>query len=251
MTAEPGNTAPPLALFFLEGQRAFFEGMTLPAAHALLRRAPRGGGQPVLLLPGYLTGDGSTRVLRRFLAAQGFRAHPWLQGRNSGPRRSVIERVSRRLAALHERYGEPVSLVGWSLGGVYAREIAKGFPDLVRQVVSLGSPFADITRTSSLTRWVQRGDAEEQVERERWAERLKQPPPVPSTAIFSKSDGIVHWRACRELDAPSTENIEVSGSHCGLGFNPLVLYLVAERLAQPEGGWKPFRYEGWRRYAYG
>ena len=256
MTADPGTAnadaggPPPLALFFLEGQRALLEGLTLPAAAPFLRRAPRGEGQPVLLLPGFTAGDGSMRTLRRYLARRGFRSHPWLQGRNLGPRARMIERVSRRLVELYERYDAPVSLVGWSLGGVYARELAKGFPEQVRQVITLGSPFADIGRPSNVSRWYDR-NGEGGEERAGWIDRLREPPTVPSTAIYSKTDGVVHWETCREPERPHTESIEVPGSHCGLGVNPLVLYLVAERLAQPVGEWRPFAYEGWRRLAFG
>jgi len=205
----------------LEGPRALVEWLSCAAAGDLLERAPRGDGHPVLALPGFLADDDSTGPLRRYLKTLGYAAHPWLLGRNLGARGPVRERLIARVEELSERHGRKISIVGWSLGGIYARALAKHMPDRVRQVITLGSPFGDAA-----------------------------PPPVPATAIFSKSDGIAHWRSCVETDGPERENIEVPGSHCGLGWNPIVLWAIADRLAQAEGDWKPFHREGWRSYLY-
>jgi pimeloyl-ACP methyl ester carboxylesterase len=221
-----------------------------PAA-PLLRRSPRGDGQPVLLLPGFTAGDRSTAVLRRFLGRQGFSPHPWLQGLNLGPRDGLPEKLARRLVELYERYQRPVSLVGWSLGGVYARELAKRLPERVRQVVTLGSPFANVARASNASRLFDLlSRRAPSASRRAAAAALAEPPAVPTTSIFTKTDGVVHWSTCIETETDHTENIEVPGSHCGLGLNPLVLYAVAERLSQAEGRWQPFEYEGWRRIFY-
>jgi pimeloyl-ACP methyl ester carboxylesterase len=252
----PDTGPPSLGLFLLEGQRALLEGLTLASTRRLLRRAPRGEGQPVLVLPGFMADDGSTSVLRNYLKDQGYAAHPWLQGRNTGPQNGVREAMGERLDDLHARYGRKVSIVGWSLGGVYAREIAKQAPDKVRQVISLGSPFGDIARPSNVTRmydFVSSGENPRRaVSRSARAEQLRASPPrsVPATAIFSKTDGVVHWRTCLEQESDHTENIQVPGSHCGLGHNPLVLYAVAERLSQSEGNWRPFDFRGWHQLAY-
>jgi pimeloyl-ACP methyl ester carboxylesterase len=242
---------PPLGLLLVEAQRALFESLTLRPAAPLLRRAPRGDGQPVLLLPGFTAGDGSTTVLRRYLRSQGFSPHPWLQGRNLGPGGGLRERMSERVNELHRRYQQRVSIVGWSLGGVYARELAKGLPECVRQVVTLGSPFADVERASNASRLFDLLSPRERgPSRSGLAEQLRQPPGVPSSAIFTKTDGVVHWSTCVEPETDHTESIEVPGSHCGLGFNPLVLYAVADRLSQAEGRWRPFDYSGWRTLLY-
>lgn len=243
--------APSLPLFLMEGQRALLESLTLRPAAPLLRRAPSGDGHPVLVLPGFMADDRSTRVLRGYLRRLGYHAHPWRLGRNLGVRGGLRERLQDRVAEIFERHGRELSLVGWSLGGIYAREIAKGRPQVVRQVVTLGSPFADAGRPSNASWLYERLTGSRRAEeRDAMAERLRAPPDVPTTSIFTKTDGVVHWTACLEPEADHTENIEVPGSHCGLGLNPLVLLAVADRLSQPHGGWQPFERTGWRRYLY-
>jgi pimeloyl-ACP methyl ester carboxylesterase len=257
--APPASGAPPLPLFLLEGQRALVESLTLPACAAWLRRAPRGDGHSVLVLPGFMAGDESTQVLRRYLSQQALRAHPWQLGRNRGPDAQLRDRLARRVEALCDRDGRPISIVGWSLGGIYARELAKRLPGRVRQVVTLGSPFADPGRATNVSRlfeWVSGRAANAGATRggtrgsSAAARALRAPPDVPSTAIFSRTDGVAHWRACREPETDHTENIEIPGSHCGLGFNALALFAVADRLSQPHGAWRPFDRSGWRGLVY-
>jgi len=251
-STRPRQRPPHPALFLAEGPRAFLERLSLGPAAALLRRAPPGDGHPVLVLPGFTAGDDSTRVLRRYLRRLGYGAHPWLLGLNFGIRGSLREQLAERVVDLQRRYGRKLSLIGWSLGGIYARELAKRLPGQVRHVVTLGSPFADTGRASNASRlfdWISPPDSAEK--RAALAARLRIPPPVPCTAIFTRTDGVVHWSSCLEPETDHTENIEVPGSHCGLGFNPLVLYAVADRLSQTEGAWQPFERSGWRRHVYG
>jgi pimeloyl-ACP methyl ester carboxylesterase len=245
------RNAPPLALLFLEPQRVVLERLSLAAARPLLRSAPRGDGQPVLVLPGFTAGDLSTAVLRRYLRDQGFAPHPWLQGLNLGPGDAMRGGLADRIDDLHQRYRRRVSLIGWSLGGIYAREIAKRMPGSVRQVITLGSPFADASRASNVSRLFDLVSGRRSgVDRGGLAAQLRRPPGVPSTAIYSRTDGVVHWRACLEPETDHTENIEIPGSHCGLGLNPLALFAIADRLSQPEEGWKHFQRAGWRRAVY-
>lgn len=211
-------------------------GAMLPSLPALMR-APRGDGHAVLVLPGMLASDGSTLVLRRYLQALGYQVHPWKLGTNWGPSQEIRSGVRQRFRELADRYQRRVSIVGWSLGGIYAREIAREAPALVRQVITLASPFAAGYRSDGST------DAA-------LAERLRHAPPVPCTAIYSKTDGIVPWAACLEEKGPQTENIEVQATHIGMGVNPLVLWAIADRLAQPEGGWRPFDRSGFHAIFY-
>src|SRR5215475_15204524 len=127
----------------LEG-RALLELAALLPAYPFLRRAPAGDGHPVLVLPGFMASDFSTRTLRRFLRDKGYAVHGWKLGRNLGPSAATIGGMTARLQSLQARYGRRVSLVGWSLGGIYSRELARAMPEMVRQVITLASPFRDV-----------------------------------------------------------------------------------------------------------
>lgn len=248
-------TRPPSPLLaFTELPRALAELGSLPWASPLLATAPRGDGHPVLVLPGFTTTDRSTAILRRYLSTLGYDAHSWDLGRNLGPRAigREGEKLVDRLNAVHELTGRKVSLVGWSLGGVMARMVSRRVPDAVRQVISLGSPFTGSPRSTNVWRAYELLTGQ-RIDDRTTKEQLREsatPPPVPSTAIWSREDGIVAWQNCVEPFAHNSDNIEVHGSHCGLGVNPAVLYAVADRLALPEGGWTPFNREGLRALFY-
>jgi pimeloyl-ACP methyl ester carboxylesterase len=135
----------------------------------------------------------------------------------------MLDGVGRRFLDLHGRRGEGVSLVGWSMGGIFARRLARMNPESVRQVITLGSPFRMLsdTRSSSLQ--------------------------MPSTSVYSRTDGIAPWKSCFDGSGARHEAVEVVGSHCGLGHHPAVLHVIADRLAQPAGEWTPFVPHGlWR-----
>ena len=157
--------------------------------------------------------------------------------------------MQERLAALFHRHRRKLSLVGWSLGGVFAREMARKAPEQVRSVITLGSPFAGAPRASNAWKLYERVSQRKADDWER-RETMRRPPPVPATAIYSRSDGIVAWQGCREQEGPESENIEVEGSHCGLGHNPAVLFAIADRLAQAEGQWRHFDRSGVRGLIY-
>jgi pimeloyl-ACP methyl ester carboxylesterase len=242
---------PPSNLLLLAEGRMVYEAAAGLLAWPLLRKAPEGDGHPVLVLPGFLASDASTVPLRRFLRSRNLRSYGWAQGRNLGPREGVEEQMLERLLELHQRHQQPVSVVGWSLGGIYARELAWKAPEAVRQVITLGSPFAGDPRANRpwrLFEWLS-GRSVDGLEAE-MMDRLRRPPPVPATAIFSRSDGVAAWQCCIESYGPQSESIEVVGSHLGLGYNPLVLYAVADRLAQPADRWRPFQRTGIKRYFY-
>ena len=226
---------PSVWLLALEG-RAWLELAAYVPGLPLLAWTPRGDGHPVLVLPGLLASDASTRPLRAFLRRQGYHVHGWRLGRNVGANPGVIAGLAARLHALHARHGRAVSLVGWSLGGIYARELARRFPDEVRQVITLGSPFRDPSATT-VARFVGRRP---RAAEDAFAANLGLPLPVPATSILSRSDGIVAWRSCLEEDGPRRENVVVESSHCGMGHHVAALAVIADRLAQPEGTWVPF-----------
>ncbi len=235
--------APSPILTLIEG-RAVLEFAALIASYPILRRVRRGDGHSVLVLPGLGASDRSTGPLRAFLKDRGYDPHGWSLGRNVGPREGQREALAERLASLHKESKRKVSLIGWSLGGIYAREIAKRMPESVRLVITLGSPFANPGATA--VRRIYEAIRGKPIAADADFKRFQMPPPVPSTAIFSKSDGVVAWQSCLEPDAPQTENIEVEGSHVGLGVNPVALYAIADRLAQGEAKWAPFDRKGLR-----
>jgi hypothetical protein len=199
-------------------------------------------GSPVLVLPGFTASDQSTRPLRRLLRSKGYPVHGWGLGTNVGPHAHVVEGMERRLTELYDRYRAQVSIVGWSLGGIYARELARSRPAHVRLVLTLGSPYrfrtGDRGHTSELYDAV--APQHEPFPGRRLPEEDRPPLTVPATSIYSRTDGIVRWQACVEPVGPLRENVEVVGTHNGLGFNVAALYVVADRINQPIGTWKPF-----------
>jgi pimeloyl-ACP methyl ester carboxylesterase len=252
MSAASERIAPPSkVLLLLEEGRAIHEFGAFVTSLPLLRLAPKGDGHPVLVLPGLVASDLSTRPLRTFLSNHGYAVSGWRQGRNYGPRDGVAEGMIELVRETAQRNGRKVSLIGWSLGGVYARQLAKICPDEVRTVITLGSPFAADPRSTNAWRIYELASGKRADDRSgNFSHGLADPPPVPATAIFSRSDGVCAWRGCVEQRSALTENIEVHSSHCGLGHNPAVVYAVADRLAQPEGAWRPFDRSGWRSFVY-
>jgi pimeloyl-ACP methyl ester carboxylesterase len=236
---DAGIARPSTLLLALEA-RALVSPAGLLAAAPFLMSARRGAPQPVIVLPGLGATDRSTSALRFYLKSLGYETHGWSRGRNVRPAGADLPAVAAQVRALRAATGTPVTLVGWSRGGIIAREAARMVPDSVRMVVTLGSPFVAPTATNVV------GAAARRLigERERW-KGLAAPMPVPSTSIYSRGDGVVAWMACVQPEGPESENVEVRGSHLGLGFNPAALWVIADRLAQPLGSWKPFRPEGW------
>jgi pimeloyl-ACP methyl ester carboxylesterase len=240
--------APHALLVALEG-RAPWEYAALLAATPWLRKLPRGDGHPVLVFPGLGANDFTTGPLRRLLDALGYVTHPWGQGFNFGPRHGVLERCSADVRRLFGSHARKVSLIGWSLGGVYARELAKELPDHVRCVITLGTPFTGHPRATNAWRFYELVSGQSVHDAE-LLERIRTAPPVPTTSIWSRTDGIVSWRCSVVEPGALAENIEVHASHIGMGMNPLALYAIADRLAQPAGHWKPFEPHGARRWFF-
>ncbi len=211
------------------------------AATPWFPRVDQATAETVLVMPGLVASDVSTRPLRRLLRRIGHRAVGWELGRNHGPTQAILDGIRRRLVEESDNAGRPITLVGWSLGGIYARYLATEHADRIRQVISLGSPFniedAEPTNVSGIyerngrrTRFVKDRDSVE-------LDRI----PVPSTAIYTTTDGVVAWRSCRQAPGPQAENVRVHGSHCGLGVNTSAAVVIADRLAQPRGSWARYR----------
>jgi pimeloyl-ACP methyl ester carboxylesterase len=244
MMASNDNLRPPgLALLALEFRAPWEFAAVVPAWPALLR-APRGDGHTVLVFPGLSASDATTVPLRGYLKSLGYDTGGWSQGYNFGPRAGVLQTARRELREAWEASGRKVSLIGWSLGGIYARELAKEMPDLVRCVITMGTPFAGPPKSTNAWR-VYELTSGRGIESEHGDWDLPKAPPQPTTSIYSRSDGIVAWQgSIQQPHHAHTENVEVVASHIGLGLNPSTWWAVADRLAQPEGQWRPFDRNG-------
>jgi pimeloyl-ACP methyl ester carboxylesterase len=255
MTTSEKIAAPGFFKLLLEGRAPWEFGATLatwPLMQYALREIPKGDGHPVIVFPGLAASDFSTTPLRTFLQRMGYQAHGWHQGINLGPRNGVVEIAAEQVQKVFERTGEPVSLIGWSLGGIYARELAKQVPHAVRSVVTLGTPFSGPPSATNAWWFYQLANGKHSVD-EALQNGLKESPPVPTSSVYSKSDGIVAWQASIQDAAHAKapfENIELIASHLGIGFNSLAWYVIADRLGQAPGAWKPFDRTGMARYFY-
>jgi pimeloyl-ACP methyl ester carboxylesterase len=236
-------TAPSLALLGAEPMRATLEFLSMQLRP--MRREGKGDGHPIVIFPGLASDGAAVAPLNNFCGSLGHPSFDWGRGFNIGPRGELEEWVNGLcddVQRLIEPYGgRSATLIGWSLGGIYAREVARCRPELARQVVSIGTPFAGRavhTRAGWLYRLLNGQPAQLDDE---WHARLRLCPPVPTTSIYSRSDGVVAWQACQQTEGRGRfENVEVRSSHLGLVWNAQVFDVIADRLAQPEGAWQPY-----------
>ncbi len=253
LTQFPDIAAPPWWLVASEG-RAFWEFAGGMLSVGLLKRmVPQGDGHPVLVLPGLGASDLSTKLLRGFLDDLGYVTYAWGGGRNKGVNPNASSAVNARLHRIFHTHQRKVSIIGQSLGGVFAREVAKSSPELVRQVITLGSPFTGHPLASSgvrLYEWLS-GDRIDALDFNQHLQ-IREKPPVPTTSVYSKLDGVVAWRCSIETEQSESENIHLRGAtHCGMGANPTALYVVAKRLAQTPQPWAAWQPRGVERLLYG
>jgi hypothetical protein len=249
--AEDQRLRPPSWLLMLAEPRAVFEFNSSLLLSPLLMQAPRGDGHPVLALPGFLASDLSMAPMRRYLKELGYEPHAWNMGRNLGGVYGKRKALRELLTAIYESAGRKVSVVGWSLGGVYARDLALQLPDMVRSVITLGSPFASDIRATNATRLYELVSGEGVDDVPGLRDAIAGDLPVPTTSIYSRTDGIVNWRTSLVRPSATAENIEVHlASHIGLGVNPAALWAVADRLAQAEGEFRHFERSGPFAIAY-
>ena len=236
---EDESARPPGPWQMMLEARAPWEFAAMLAATPWLSRLPVGDGHPVVVYPGLGASDLTTLTLRNFLRNRGYTTYAWEQGLNFGPRQGVLDVCRGQVSTIAARHREKVSLVGWCLGGIYAREIAKEQPANVRCVVTLGTPFAGHPKGTNAWRFYQLVSGQH-VHDEALRAQIRVAPSVPTTSIYSRSDGVVGWRCSLNDEAPHTENIEVHASHVGMGMNPLALYAVADRLRQDPAQWQRF-----------
>ncbi len=233
---------PSIVLGLTEGIRAMVDfGWYFP--YRLWTKNEGGGdGHPVLILPGFMASDFSTIPLRSFIHHLGYSVYGWGEGRNFA-HADYIEMLTQKMERIYEKHQEPITIIGWSLGGVYARQLAKHSPDSVRQVIVMGSPFKGVTKSNNAA-WMyellkKSNVVSSDLDHALW-EDIPFPANVPTTAIFTKEDGVVPWELCMEDEDEWHQNIQVRGSHLGLGVNPLVLQIIADRLKYDKGNWGYF-----------
>ncbi len=225
-----GLKAPSSALRVLEA-RALFEFSSLFAAAPVLASQPRGDGRQIMVMPGFGADDASTWPLRRYLGALGYAVYGWGAGRNTGdPERDAL-RVGERLNAI-QRGDQPVTLIGWSLGGVVARLIALQQTSQVREVITLGTPVEGGPKYTSVGSVFASSKGIDLDEFEHHVHRINsQGLSTPLTVIYSRSDAIVGWQAAIDRYNAHARHVEVPGSHIGLGVNPIVWRTIARTLA--------------------
>jgi len=259
MATRHPHTGPPSPLFSMIEGRALFEIAMLPWALPALLAAPSGDGHPVLLLPGFTGGDATMIGLKIFLRRKGYHVETWGFGRNVGFQRKHMAALEQKVRYMHHKHGRPVSLVGWSLGGLFSLYAAHQAPECVRSVITLGSPVTINPQgriaVPQLVKAVYRMVAHPlgpaaHVQNPR-AKKMRDQLPVPMSCLYSLSDGVVPpQEATIDSDVAQHENIRVPGSHMGLGFNGMVMWIVADRLAQPPGQWRPFEPSGPAAWCY-
>jgi pimeloyl-ACP methyl ester carboxylesterase len=241
--------APSVLLTALEFPRWLAEYSTSRVVDVIARPSTLGEGRPVLVLPGFGGTDFTTGRLRAHLRQRGFSVHGWRLGRNVGLTDRLVDGLIDRFVEIADQYDEPVSIIGWSFGGLLARRIAHEHPERVRQIMCLASPWrADGERTRATAAFERSRVRNGLSDRARdIVDQLRQPVPVPTTAIWSRSDGVTRWSGCSvdETTTPAiAENIEVPSSHVGMVANPVVLAVVVNRLLQDPDDWQPFE---WRQ----
>ncbi|MCU1503754.1 MAG: alpha/beta hydrolase [Ilumatobacteraceae bacterium] len=231
--------------YLIAEARAPLEAAALFPALPFLLRAPRGDGHHVVAIPPFGAGDAFTTVMRAYLGQLGYKVHPW--GRSEILALHRLGTVAEaRLREVTAEAGGQVSLIGHSLGGIYAREVAREAPEHVRRVITVGSPFGGDLKSNVVWPMYEAitGTRIKSIPSS-FLERMNEPLPVPSTAIYSRSDGVVAWHSCIDEEAPEAENVQVPGSHIGLLHNPAALYVIADRLAQPPGTHRDFEAPMW------
>jgi len=241
-TANNNIKAPSKIDTAMDALRAVKDVFSVVSERDILEKMPKGDGHTVLVLPGFMTGDTATAYLRRKLRQFGYNSQPWNLGINLGPGsgKNLDLRLDAKIKELYLTSGHRISIVGWSLGGVLARELARRFPLMIRQVISLASPISGSMESTSLwdvyLKYFGKNLCVEDLERR--AERMRQSiPNVPFTSIYTEQDGVIAWQIARVEETELSQNIVVGGSHFGILFNPRALFVICDRLSLADDCW--------------
>ena len=250
-TIQPSNMINKPSKFWLytDGFRALMELVSTKLFPLFKKYEKNGDGHPVLVIPGFMGSGYSTGLLRKFINKLGYKSYDWGLDRNLANFED-LEFLALKIDNLFDKHNKKVSLIGWSLGGVYARQLAKQKKEKVRQVITMGSPFNGANEPNNarwLYEYIKKREGTAEVDEETLAD-LPNPAPVPTTCIYSKEDGVIPWQVCMELKEDAIhQNVRVHGSHLGFGVNFSVLHIIADRLQYHEGNWKHFEPSGSRR----
>lgn len=223
--------APTLSSLIMEPM-GFFELPALLLKAPELARQPRGDGRQIMVIPGLTTNDVSTIPLRAYLTYLGYKPRGWGLGVNRGKIQHTVPPLFKRILRETDKSGEQMSLIGWSLGGVIARELARELPDRIDQVISFGSPIVGGAKYTSVAPYYKRQGVNLDAAEKAIARHNKRGIEVPVTSIYSKQDGVVHWSASIDLNNKHAEHFEVKSTHVGLGFDVDVYKIVAHQLAR-------------------
>lgn len=196
-----------------------------------LARQPRGDGQPILILPGYGSGDVSTALLKGYLRLLGYRARGWGLGRNNGDAVELIPLILKQVSALARRSHRKVHLIGWSFGGYLARELARERADLIGHVITLGTPVVGGPKYTVFAKSFQNRGVDVDAIAAAIELRNKTSMCTPVIAFYSRRDGVVAWKACIDSNGTNVEHVEVRTTHFGFGFSAEVYKIIAQRLA--------------------
>jgi len=232
---------PPLFLFLTEVFRAWYERLSSIKFRQKADQFQVGDDHPVLVIPGLLGNDKSTKPLRNFVEKCNYTSYGWELGTNLA-NLDDLQNLSKQLQNIYKKHNQKISLIGWSLGGIYARKLAKDHPHMVRQIITLGSPFCKVD-APSYGMWTVKilNRSREFIipeEHREWVSALPDPMPIPTTSIFTKEDGVVPWQICKEAyEDDIHQNIEISGSHMGLVANKQALAIIANRLPYSKDNW--------------
>jgi pimeloyl-ACP methyl ester carboxylesterase len=213
----------------------------------LLAATPQGNGAPVLVIPAFGVNDRTTLMLRNYLSDKGYKVYGWDTGLNFGPTERTVKGLLARFEQIYRENGkQKITLIGHSLGGILARELARDYPGQVAQVITMGSPFGLMQGSPDYPQpWVKSlfeliHYKNPRVNDAQVARQVLLPPPVPTTAIYTRKDAVAYWRASINPKAPRAENVEVDSSHFGLIVNKGAYLVIADRLAQDPSNWQPF-----------
>jgi pimeloyl-ACP methyl ester carboxylesterase len=233
---DPDRFAPPSLAQRARELLAIREPARLALGARRLAATPCGTSRPVLTLPGLGATDASMAPIRRYLASRDHDAQGWGLGRNDGDVESLIERATPVAVDLAERAGRPINLLGWSLGGVLAREIARDRPDIVHRVATFGTPLTGPRHTAAVLAY-----SDEQLDQVDALIRQREQRPItrPVLAIYSRNDGIVDWRTCIDRTSPHVIHRRAKGTHLAMGLDPDVWRWTAEWFADRAAGHRP------------